>query len=52
MARNYVNLAEIMGQIDNARANEANIRRQQKQSEMEDYNYQRTMRQDADTEFL
>ena len=52
MAIKYVNLAEIMGQIDNARVNEANIQRQQKQSEMDDYSYQRTMRQDADTDAM
>jgi hypothetical protein len=52
MARNYVNLAEIMGQVDNARANEANIKRQQQQMQMEDYAYQRQLKQDQEQEAL
>ena len=41
-----------MGKIDASRANESNIRRQQKQSEMDDYAYQRTMRQDGEMDAL
>ena len=52
MARQFVNLADIMSKIDASRANESNIRRQQKQSEMDDYAYQRTMRQDGETDAL
>lgn len=52
MTRQYVNLAEIMGQVDNARANESNLKRQQQQMQMEDYAYQRQLKQDQEQEAL
>lgn len=52
MARNYVNLAEIMGQVDNARANESNLKRQQQQMDMQDYEYQKALKQDQEQEAL
>lgn len=52
MARNYVNLAEIMGQVDNARANESNLKRQQQQMQMEDYAYQKALKQDQEQEAM
>ena len=52
MARNYVNLAEIMGQVDNARANEMQMKRQQQQMQMEDYAYQKALEQDQEQKAL
>jgi hypothetical protein len=52
MARNFVNLAEIMGQVDNSRANESNLKRQQQLMQMQDYDYQRQLKQDQEQEAL